>query len=116
MGQTPQRYARDASDAQYPLYFLRLGRGNDPPALQEQPKCRKTCDQDERQRGKRHEVPAPMVKHLARPQRSQGDRAKDKEIVQGLGLVALGRLVDRSEEHTSELQSRENLVCRLLLE
>src|SRR5436309_11018939 len=27
----------------------------------------------------------------------------------------LGRLA-RSEEHTSELQSRENLVCRLLLE
>src|SRR5690606_32352556 len=26
------------------------------------------------------------------------------------------RRVDRSEEHTSELQSRENLVCRLLLE
>src|SRR5436309_11375886 len=26
------------------------------------------------------------------------------------------RLVQRSEEHTSELQSRENLVCRLLLE
>src|SRR5690606_42058770 len=27
-----------------------------------------------------------------------------------------GREADRSEEHTSELQSRENLVCRLLLE
>src|SRR5436309_7825319 len=26
------------------------------------------------------------------------------------------RTVKRSEEHTSELQSRENLVCRLLLE
>src|SRR5690606_40423574 len=26
------------------------------------------------------------------------------------------RRVPRSEEHTSELQSRENLVCRLLLE
>src|SRR5690606_40966482 len=26
------------------------------------------------------------------------------------------REVDRSEEHTSELQSREKLVCRLLLE
>src|SRR5690606_40794208 len=26
------------------------------------------------------------------------------------------RTYDRSEEHTSELQSRENLVCRLLLE
>src|SRR6266511_536419 len=25
-------------------------------------------------------------------------------------------LIERSEEHTSELQSRENLVCRLLLE
>src|SRR5690606_39534911 len=28
----------------------------------------------------------------------------------------LGSKEDRSEEHTSELQSRENLVCRLLLE
>src|SRR5690606_12788463 len=27
-----------------------------------------------------------------------------------------GYIPDRSEEHTSELQSRENLVCRLLLE
>src|SRR5690606_41866172 len=27
-----------------------------------------------------------------------------------------GPPADRSEEHTSELQSRENLVCRLLLE
>src|SRR5436309_7596038 len=27
-----------------------------------------------------------------------------------------GNGIDRSEEHTSELQSRENLVCRLLLE
>src|SRR5690606_41538770 len=26
------------------------------------------------------------------------------------------QLLSRSEEHTSELQSRENLVCRLLLE
>src|SRR2546430_13301777 len=29
---------------------------------------------------------------------------------------AAGRLVCRSEEHTSELQSQSNLVCRLLLE
>ena len=28
----------------------------------------------------------------------------------------LSTLKDRSEEHTSELQSRRNLVCRLLLE
>src|SRR5690606_39868901 len=31
-------------------------------------------------------------------------------------ISAVVRQVDRSEEHTSELQSRENLVCRLRLE
>src|SRR5690242_21487077 len=30
--------------------------------------------------------------------------------------VPLGHLFERSEEHTSELQSHVNLVCRLLLE
>src|SRR5438046_7210555 len=45
-----------------------------------------------------------------------------KEATMRLGLravrsVALGfSLVSRSEEHTSELQSLTNLVCRLLLE
>src|SRR5690606_39321544 len=33
-----------------------------------------------------------------------------------LGILAAGAVYARSEEHTSELQSRENLVCRLLLE
>src|SRR3989475_6759450 len=32
------------------------------------------------------------------------------------GLVTHGALHVRSEEHTSELQSQSNLVCRLLLE
>src|SRR5690606_41467019 len=32
------------------------------------------------------------------------------------GGRARGEVGTRSEEHTSELQSRENLVCRLLLE
>src|SRR5690606_41832153 len=31
-------------------------------------------------------------------------------------LYKYKRILNRSEEHTSELQSRENLVCRLLLE
>src|SRR2546430_10298192 len=30
--------------------------------------------------------------------------------------TGLGRTIRRSEEHTSELQSQSNLVCRLLLE
>src|SRR5690606_41402212 len=34
----------------------------------------------------------------------------------GWGAPRPRRNADRSEEHTSELQSRENLVCRLLLE
>src|SRR2546430_6024042 len=37
-----------------------------------------------------------------------------REVVAGVALEG-GRLV-RSEEHTSELQSQSNLVCRLLLE
>src|SRR5690606_42073781 len=32
------------------------------------------------------------------------------------GAASWFRRASRSEEHTSELQSRENLVCRLLLE
>src|SRR5207302_2854424 len=36
-------------------------------------------------------------------------------MAQQYGEQLLGEL-PRSEEHTSELQSRENLVCRLLLE
>src|SRR5207302_10517071 len=37
--------------------------------------------------------------------------APNNATVEGSGIA-----VARSEEHTSELQSRENLVCRLLLE
>src|SRR2546430_17273583 len=33
-----------------------------------------------------------------------------------LGLTVLVWMAERSEEHTSELQSQSNLVCRLLLE
>src|SRR2546422_7072711 len=34
----------------------------------------------------------------------------------GGNVVTIGGDIDRSEEHTSELQSRLHLVCRLLLE
>src|SRR5690606_39780676 len=44
----------------------------------------------------------------------------DDLVVIGRGrIITTGTVQDiitRSEEHTSELQSRENLVCRLLLE
>src|SRR6202522_4631724 len=34
----------------------------------------------------------------------------------GMEISSFGKVVGRSEEHTSELQSRRHLVCRLLLE
>src|SRR3712207_8488525 len=38
------------------------------------------------------------------------------DVVQKTGLSFLVTVLSRSEEHTSELQSRQYLVCRLLLE
>src|SRR5690349_24203994 len=51
----------------------------------------------------------------------QHGSAQGTEIAQGLGITksAVSQHVTsfvRSEEHTSELQSRRDLVCRLLLE
>src|SRR5260370_22795475 len=46
----------------------------------------------------------------------------DEDVIQAVGEPMLGMVNtaqwahDRSEEHTSELQSHLNLVCRLLLE
>src|SRR5690606_41415304 len=45
---------------------------------------------------------------------SEMEAVADVLLANGIQPFALG--ARRSEEHTSELQSRENLVCRLLLE
>src|SRR5690606_29431751 len=45
-----------------------------------------------------------------------GPAGVGKELVARLLHQRSRRVGGRSEEHTSELQSRENLVCRLLLE
>src|SRR3712207_7050756 len=61
--------------------------------------------------------PAPRPPHLAGPPRPERPLGS---VVQGCsqGRVArcFQRAHPRSEEHTSELQSRQYLVCRLLLE
>src|SRR5690606_41727772 len=44
------------------------------------------------------------------------NRFGGRKYRQGLPAQDMIGVSDRSEEHTSELQSRENLVCRLLLE
>src|SRR2546430_7392666 len=63
--------------------------------------------------------------HLGRGEREQ---QSDRVVVPGITVDENGRraharsiastssAVGRSEEHTSELQSQSNLVCRLLLE
>src|SRR3712207_6867002 len=55
------------------------------------------------------------------PRRAQRDyrlalqQSRDPEVTRRLAL-SLAITGERSEEHTSELQSRQYLVCRLLLE
>src|SRR2546430_9349676 len=50
--------------------------------------------------------------------RPQGGAVTHDESRVGIACLKTGEgeRVDRSEEHTSELQSQSNLVCRLLLE
>src|SRR3712207_8131357 len=52
------------------------------------------------------------------PRHLHGERAGVGPAVDGQPGARVGhrRVRDRSEEHTSELQSRQYLVCRLLLE
>src|SRR2546429_8787757 len=44
------------------------------------------------------------------------DPAAKDDVITGTMVVPVNREIERSEEHTSELQSRLHLVCRLLLE
>src|SRR2546430_4189171 len=62
-------------------------------------------------------------RRIARRAGRQGDRGGREVRAPGLRRSAhpprhaeVGVRIDRSEEHTSELQSQSNLVCRLLLE
>src|SRR2546427_12602951 len=64
--------------------------------------------------GQRHAVPGgdrPDLVKAVCVEGNEGERPFGRPI--GRGLASM---LDRSEEHTSELQSQSNLVCRLLLE
>src|SRR3712207_8949687 len=57
----------------------------------------------------------PHVEVLGAGLVGRDERQVDLRLLRG-GQLDLGLLGGRSEEHTSELQSRQYLVCRLLLE
>src|SRR5690606_41856914 len=58
-------------------------------------------------------APSPRPRRREMPRRRfQIDTPSDRAV----SSAAFDHRQTRSEEHTSELQSRENLVCRLLLE
>src|SRR5690606_41691966 len=66
-------------------------------------------------------IVSPLGKRLAGAMAQLSEPAVVQDVLLSTQLVlATGPSLDtqsqRSEEHTSELQSRENLVCRLLLE
>src|SRR2546427_3902162 len=56
----------------------------------------------------------PLTRWSLRTRRSDSDQTRSLNYK--LVRNGIGRNADRSEEHTSELQSQSNLVCRLLLE
>src|SRR2546422_2099357 len=72
-------------------------------------------------RSVRVEHVSPQDRFKLRPQRhgtERGGRLEPAPLVgpKGDRFPVKGYIADRSEEHTSELQSRLHLVCRLLLE
>src|SRR5690606_40364466 len=80
----------------------------------------------------RGDGPAGRLPHLQHPRRRRPQGGRRAAVRQRRLRTAAGAAIvsarlpplrcmrsspaERSEEHTSELQSRENLVCRLLLE
>src|SRR5690606_20879988 len=62
---------------------------------------------------KLHQSPMQLAEQCPQQLLRSELRVRQQVYVQ---IVVVAHLSERSEEHTSELQSRENIVCRLLLE
>src|SRR2546426_8002804 len=58
----------------------------------------------------------PVLPQLLVRQRLRAAQKDPSCLVVAQGALVFGHFCERSEEHTSELQSPCNLVCRLLLE
>src|SRR5438132_4375074 len=53
---------------------------------------------------------------ILKPKPLRADQTAVEDLVRSLGDAKMELSATRSEEHTSELQSHSDLVCRLLLE
>src|SRR5690606_39281955 len=74
-------------------------------------------DEDHPRPGRRAQRTRTPAAEIPRPLRGQAAGHPDPAHARAARQAARpGAAAARSEEHTSELQSRENLVCRLLLE
>src|SRR5690349_21998472 len=62
----------------------------------------------------RRPQPDKFTEHLAHFRRRDEVATRAERVTRG--VVTMLAIEQRSEEHTSELQSRRDLVCRLLLE
>src|SRR5436309_8725501 len=67
-------------------------------------------------RGCTHAIDGACLRLVCNAQGSLQKTVASEGMKHVQGVKAFPRPIFRSEEHTSELQSRENLVCRLLLE
>src|SRR5699024_11588426 len=91
-----------------------------PPSTSKKTRSSTYCPRIYRNRsGARHEHPLQAredrVRRTGRSTARRGDHVSASRAVR-LDRTRTRRRVPRSEEHTSELQSRFDLVCRLLLE
>src|SRR5690606_1959559 len=105
-----QDYARQRNPVARALYRSKRWRTERASFLHDHPLCVECA---------RHDLirPASIVDHID-PHGGDETVFWDRARWQALCASCHGRKTaakDRSEEHTSELQSRENLVCRLLL-
>src|SRR5256886_5756940 len=78
--------------------------------------CRGACAQARRPVSPGQRVPAARQRRRGRGPRDGRGVVTSEQASFARQLERLEEIVRRSEEHTSELQSQSNIVCRLLLE
>src|SRR5690625_6345812 len=101
---------------QIPKICLELGRGRDKAIGHTQPRRMAATSVAQRIADELQTPLGRWVGYQIRFDDKSRDDTAIKLMTDGISLMAVSSLLLRSEEHTSELQSRGHLVCRLLLD